>query len=102
MVKELFTERKWYREGTTFYHKQVFNNGNVYIYAVEADDEEMKHPYYEVFKRKIIKDMKVIDGKFINSETDFHVKYPSNEDFGKWAKNCVTLEDAMKWVEKWS
>ena len=102
MIKELFKERKWKREGNIFYHKQVYFDGNVYIYAVDMDDEEMKHPYYEVFKRKIIPDIKVVEGKFVKSNDNFHVKYPGNEDFGKWARNCSTYEDAMKYVEEWS
>lgn len=101
MIKELFTEKKWKREGSVFWHRQVFNGGGVYIYAVSLS-EDMRQPYYEVFKRRIVSDIKVVDGKFKRIDDSFHVKYPANEDFGRWAKNCVTLDDAMEWVRKWS
>lgn len=99
-VNELFIEKFWNRDGERFYHHQVFNNGKVYIYEVGYSKDD-KH-WYEVFKRKVIADVEKIDGKIVTSKTNGHVKYPSNEDFGHWAKNCVSLTDAMQYAEIWS
>lgn len=91
MIKELFIEKDSFREGSKFYHKQVFFNGMFYIYQVghSADDS---NPWYEIFKRKIVPDVISVEGKLKASETDFHVKYPSNEAFGKWAFCCHDVE----------
>lgn len=91
MIKELFIEKDCIREGDKFHHKQVFNNGKMYIYQVGYGAGDT-HPWYEVFKRKIVPDVLNVEGKLKASETDFHVKYPSNESFGRWAFCCHDIE----------
>lgn len=103
MTKELFRERKWNRDGEVFFHRQVFFNGEVYIYEVSQGTGK----WYEVFKRRERPLLVVEDGKMKKHPTDTKIAYPSNEDFGKWAKNCTDLEGdkwwcAMYWVRKWS
>lgn len=92
MIKELWIERDWHRDGEVFHHRQVFNDGEIYVY-------EVNDTYYEIFKRKIIPDVKKVDGKLIKSETDFHVKYPSDEDFGRWAFNCADKESVRRFLK---
>lgn len=100
-VRELFAKKKWNRDGSTFYHRQIFANGYAYIYEVDHD-ETFEHPWYEVFKRKVVEDIEKVDGQFIRSKTNGHVKYPCNEDFGKTAKCCSTIKDAEEWIMKWT
>lgn len=99
-VKELFREREWTREGTKFYHEQVFNNGKAYIYAVGFKKGE--YLWFEVFKRKVAPNIKNVDGKLVSDNENGVVKYPSNECFGKWARNCQTFEQAMQYAKEWS
>ena len=89
MIKELFIEKDWQREGDRFHHRQVFNNGKIYIYEVDYVDSN--HPWYEIFKRKIVPDVVKVDGKLKNGE-NYHVKYPSNESFGRWAWCCHDID----------
>ena len=105
-ITELFIDRDWLRGCSEFHHHQVFNNGHVYVYEVRNVNNDTI--CYEVFKRKIIADVKYIDGKFINSDTNGHVKYPCDEDFGRWAKNCISMKDendrfdALYWIKEWT
>lgn len=89
MIKELWIERNWHRDGGVFNHKQVFNDGGVYVYQVN-------NSYYEVFKRKLSPSLLKIDGKLVRSETDFAVRYPTNDDFGKWAFCCHDKESIRR------
>ena len=97
MAKELFIEKDWYRDGEKFHHCQVFFDGSIYVYEVSYCGS--KNHWYELFKRKLVNDVKNIDGKLIRSETDFHVKYPSNEDFGKWAFCCHDKESILRFLK---
>ena len=106
VVKELFLERDWNRDGKVFHHRQVFANGSVYVYEVSKPCGAV---WYEVFKRRIVPDVAQVDGKLTKLDDRGHVKYPSDEDFGRWAKNCVSFNigsddrfDAGYWVDKWS
>lgn len=99
-IKELFLEKEWTRDGTKFYHEQVYNNGNVYIYAIGYKKGERL--WYEVFKRKVAPYTKNVDGKLVSDNDLGVVKYPSNEAFGHWARNCQTFEQAMQYAKEWS
>ena len=94
MIKELFLQRDWHRDGELFDHRQVFTNGEIYIY--EVGYKNSKNRWYEFFKRKIVPDIEKIDGKLVRSKENFHVKYPGDNDFGFWAFNLVDKEEFIK------
>lgn len=99
-ITELFNEREWLRQGTKFYHEQVFNNGKAYIYAVGYNKGERL--WFEVFKRKVVPNITNVNGKIVRLEDKGHVAYPCDNDFGKWARNCTTFEQAMQYAKEWS
>src|SRR5437870_2378926 len=64
------------------------HNGIVYIHV------------YEVFKKKIKKArVTKINGKFFTFPAKY--RFPSNEDFGKWALVFTSIEDALSIINKW-
>lgn len=98
MIKELFIEKDWHRDGDKFHHRQVFKNGSIYIYEVYYNGSSK--PWYEIFKRKVVADILKIDGKLVRSDSDFHVKYPSNESFGRWAFCCHDKESVQRAINE--
>lgn len=74
-----------------FIHKQVYHNNNWYIYKVGPNN-------YEVFKERLTNTIKCINGK-INKTEQKKVKYPSDEDFGKWAWCVSDYNTALKIIE---
>lgn len=71
-----------------FKFRQIEEREEGFIYRIDDD-------HYEVFKREIT--AKCIDfQKKIFSETDFKVKYPKTNDFGKWAHTTKSLEKAYE------
>ena len=98
MVKELFIEKDWHRDGEIFHHKQVYNDGYYYIYEVTYGKYSKWH---EVFKRKLAKDVTKVDGRPMRLDS-LHVKYPSNEDFGNWAFGYNTFDECIECIKKWS
>lgn len=60
----------------------------------QIDDEDSSVVAYEVFKIRVDKP-KVVFGIQLNEREVF----PANEDFGKWAWTCPTLERAEKKFE---
>lgn len=73
-----------------FKFQQIEETEEGFIYQI--DD------HYEVFKRELSK--KCIDFENrIYSETDFKVKYPKTNDFGKWAWCTKSLEKAEEILE---
>lgn len=101
MIKELWKEKRWTREGKTFHHRQVYESEIGYIYEV-SHSEDYSYPWYEVFKRKIDNSVKVEDGKLMRDESKKVVRYPSNEEFGRWAYCVDSMEKAMKCIKEWS
>ena len=108
IIEELFTTRRWHREGEVFIHTQLYKDDNSYVYEVRRANGHAK--WYEVFKRKLKPKLIVKDGKLSSSKEVYKVRYPSNEDFGRWAF-CVPdldsdkkddVSSAMYWVNKWS
>lgn len=93
MIKELFKHKTATREGCKFTYDQVFFNGKLYIYEVSYYGSNK--PWYEVFKRKLVPNIKNVDGKLVRTD-DEHVKYPPNEAFGKWAWCCHDVECVIK------
>ena len=55
-----------------------------------------------------IADIKNINGSTVRNYVNGHVKYPSNNDFGRWAKNCISMKDendrfdALYWIKEWT
>ena len=70
---------------------QLFKDERVTIYSVEQKhaDDDGTLLWYEVFRPTVRK-----GNNFTNNE-DFE-KYPSNEDFGKWAWSCSNLKCVRK------
>lgn len=71
-----------------FHHVQVYHKDGWYIYRVSKYN-------YEVFKERIVKAKDYIDKKLVPSDK-MKVKYPSNEDFGRWAWNVTTYDRALE------
>lgn len=61
-------------------YTQIAFNGERYIYQVDAQDNTL---YYEVFERKINRSFNL-------------VSYPTDNNFGNWAKCVTNLERAKK------
>lgn len=91
MTKEL--DKEFTKKGEIF--TQIEKGDTYYIYKRDLKTVV----YYEVFERKV---MKLNDfwrqydtnGKYVGY--DNFVQYPSDEQFGKWAYCCSSLEKAKK------
>ena len=70
-----------------FQFTQLLASDKAYLYQINVNDTLI---YYEVFKARIAKGRTLI---FDNREVIYeeHIKYPSDEDFGKfaWCYNCL-------------
>ena len=71
------------RNGFSFI--KIKENDNSFIYEVWGYGKKI---FFDVFK-KVIKPETVIRGKVLPAK----IKYPSKEDFGKWAWNPPVLSD---------
>lgn len=84
-MKEL--EKVFSRKNKTY--TQLFFNDKGYLYMVSDNDGDT---YYEVFEKKIVDRIDFIT-KTLTGEQK--VKYPKDNDFGKWAW-CVRDLDRAK------
>ncbi|MDH6342928.1 hypothetical protein M2480_002046 [Parabacteroides sp. PFB2-12] len=87
-IREL--PKEFTKFGDTFRQEGYNPATEMYLYSrtLEADPSVI---YYEVFKRKIGNEYKQPDKKC--------VRYPGNEDFGKWAKCCRDREKAKQYYD---
>ena len=107
MIQELKKEFHKYKDLSHFYFKQLdlvhIKGKDWYIYKVAHSlDALEKYGWYEVFQHKTVNKMEYKEGKFIKLD-DMKVKYPSDEDFGKWAFTFpykYTIEDIIKCISK--
>lgn len=91
MLKEL--DKEFTKKGDLF--TQIEKGDNYYIYKRCIGTKT----YYEVFERKIVKlndfwrkyDTK---GKYVGF--NYFEQYPNDEQFGKWAYFCHSLERAQE------
>lgn len=79
-------------------YQQIAKTDDYYIYKVSDGVLE----YFEVFKRKLSK-IYIKDDKSSHLLTplpnNYKVKYPNDEDFGKWAWCCRTMNRVNKIIE---
>lgn len=73
-------------------YRQVYHENGWYIYMIDFHN-------YEVFKEKITNSVKLENGKLVSDLSVKKVKYPNDEDFGRWAWSCMSFEHAMKYVK---
>lgn len=69
---------------------RIHKRGEKCLIYEQVDTEDDITIAYEVFKRRIDKP-KVIFGIQLPERE----KFPGNEDFGKWAWSCVSIEKAL-------
>lgn len=79
------------RLGQTY--QRILHSKAAYLYRVF--DDQLDVGYYEVFKTKI---KARYDFEAKKPAGDFYVKYPSDEDFGKWAW-CIVRDTDEKGLE---
>lgn len=74
----------------TFNHRLVYHKDGWYIYIVDES-------FYEVFKEKIINkvDYDANNKMTVNKEL-LKVKYPNDEDFGRWAWTYNSYDECIK------
>lgn len=94
-VVQLKKEFKRTSGQTQFFHKQVYNKDGWYIYAVYTENS-ISHPFYEVFKEKIVNSIGYKDNKMYIKKDVNIVLYPSDESFGKWAWTYNSIKECMK------
>lgn len=70
-----------------FNHVQVYHKDDWYIYRISQHN-------YEVFKERTTNKVQFIDGKMQQSKL-VKVKYPNDEDFGKWAWSVNSYDTAI-------
>lgn len=87
-LKEKFTKR-----GETF--TKVYESEKAYIYSRMVGKVE----YFEVFKKKYGKVIKNENGKIIKTD-ELREYYPCDEDFGKFAWCCRSLERAKSYLPR--
>jgi hypothetical protein len=80
-IRELPAEFTGKGEIKGFDFKQVYFDGEWYIYSVEQGGQK----WYEAFKRKVYKRFNI-------------VSYPGAKSFGNWAWTTQSFERAMKFV----
>lgn len=74
---------------------KVYESEKAYIYSRMVGKVE----YFEVFEKKYRNVSEYIDGKYV-STGELREFYPSDEDFGKFAWCCRTLERAKSYLPK--
>ena len=74
--------------GQAFHHVQVYHHNGWFIY-------QLSKYIYEVFKEITTNKLNYTENKI--SKTNIKkVKYPNDEDFGKWAWSVTSYESALK------
>lgn len=98
-IEELFDDKTCIKGGDKFRYRQVLNDGQWYIYEVRY--LLGKHVSYEVFKRRVVPKSEYDrdNGKFVTVQGVGRVKYPSDEDFGKWAFSCPDIETCERYIK---
>lgn len=98
-IIELEDEMVQYRDGDKFFHKKIYSDDEIYIYQVNNN-------WFEVFRRNVVPKAKYENGQFIKVDGLGRARYPKDDDFGKWAWNCVDektikniLVEKFKWDE---
>lgn len=76
-----------------FKFHQVYHKDGWYIYQVNDN-------WFEVFKETIANKLMKVNGELTHSDEIGKVRYPSGNDFGFWAWNVVTMEDALAIIAK--
>ena len=95
MIKELEDEFIGISEVSGFKFKKLASTDKGFLYEVMSDDTSR---HYEVFERKITPICIDFENK-IYSETEFKVRYPKAEDFGKWAWTYTNKDLALTKLE---
>lgn len=98
-IIELEDEMVQHRDCDKFFHKKIYSDDEVYIYQVNNN-------WFEVFRRNVVPKAKYENGQFIKVDGLGRARYPKDDDFGKWAWNCVDektikniLVEKFKWDE---
>ena len=98
-IIDLEDEMVQHRYGDKFFHKKIYSDEEVYIYQVNNN-------WFEVFRRNVVPKAKYENGQFIKVDGLGRARYPKDDDFGKWAWNCVDektikniLVEKFKWDE---
>lgn len=86
-------KEKFEKYGETF--TKIYESDKAYIYSRMVGKVE----YFEVFEKKYRNISDYVDGKFVNTG-ELREFYPSDEDFGKFAWCCRTLERAKSYLQK--
>lgn len=89
MIKEL--ENNFKKGERTF--ELIEKSENWYIYKVTFHKgKELEHSCYELFKRKEVKPTCFQKNSKKYAGYEKYVKYPNDEDFGKWAWTSLFLD----------
>ena len=77
-------------------------NGKTLVDGIYEVTTQGGSKWYEVFKERVVKDMSYDkqNCKFINSSENGHIAYPSDECFGSWAWNVISIEYAEDIIKK--
>lgn len=95
MIKELEDEFIGVGDTSKFKFKKLASTDKGFLYEVMPDDTSR---HYEVFERKLTPICIDFENK-IYSETEFRVRYPKAEDFGKWAWTFMDRDLALNKLE---
>ena len=88
--KILLLEPEFTKKGDTF--RQIHNNGIAFIYERTMGGTKC----YEVFRRTLKSTRGTLYGKHASGEYSHYEVYPGNEQFGRWAWCCKTLDRALE------
>lgn len=86
-------KEKFEKYGDTFV--KVYESEMAYIYKRLSGKVE----YFEVFEKKYRNVSNYVDGKFVKTG-ELREYYPNDEDFGKFAWCCRTLERAKSYLPR--
>lgn len=92
-------EKQFKKGNRTF--TQIYKDDAWYIYEIVAVYDKKRnitHTYYEVFKRKQVKQRIYDNGWKLTG--DMCERYPSDEDFGKWAWCCNSIKRCKYFMNK--
>ena len=95
MIKELEDEFIGVGDTSKFKFKKLASTDKGFLYEVMPDDTSR---HFEVFERKLTPICINFENK-IYSETEFKVRYPKAEDFGKWAWTFMDRDLALNKLE---
>jgi hypothetical protein len=85
--------KKEFRKGGKRDFLQIEKNDRFAIYQVTAHNEMGVDVYFEVFAIKIMGPTNIVNDTF--------ERYPGDEDFGKWAFCCLTLDRCYYKINKY-